>query len=91
VKGQCVNGKFVMTPCASTLQCAVLPLVNKSGTRYVPHHPHGFSSLTYRSITCDTQQDAEVRIANSSATGGLLGKREIIVRYVSFALWSTQR
>jgi hypothetical protein len=36
---QCVNGKFVMTPCAATLQCVALPLVNKPGTRYVPHHP----------------------------------------------------
>ena len=37
--------------------------------------------LTYRrSITCDTQQDAEARIANTGATGGLLGKREIVVR-----------
>ena len=33
---QCVGGKFVMTPCASTLQCVALPLVNKPGTRYVP-------------------------------------------------------
>lgn len=42
VKGQlaqCVGGKFVMTPCASTLQCVALPLVNKAGTRYVPHNP----------------------------------------------------
>jgi len=61
---QCVNGKFVMTPCASTLQCVALPLVNKPGT----------------SITCDTQQDAESRIANTGATGGLVGKRGIVVR-----------
>jgi hypothetical protein len=33
---QCVGGKFVMTPCASSLQCVALPLVNKPGTRYVP-------------------------------------------------------
>ena len=32
---QCVNGKFVLAPCASTLQCVALPLVNKPGTRYV--------------------------------------------------------
>jgi hypothetical protein len=39
---QCVGGKFVMTPCPATLQCVALPLVNKAGTRYVPHiHPHG--------------------------------------------------
>ncbi len=31
-------------------------------------------------------QDAGARIANTGPTGGLLGKREIVVRYVSFAL-----
>ncbi|KAI0267600.1 hypothetical protein BGY98DRAFT_925583, partial [Russula aff. rugulosa BPL654] len=36
---QCVGGKFVMTPCAAGLQCFAPPLVNKPGTRYVPH-PH---------------------------------------------------
>jgi len=61
---QCVNGNFVLSPCASTLQCVALPLVNKPGT----------------SITCDTQQDAEARIANTGATGGLLGRREIEAR-----------
>ncbi|KAH9989941.1 hypothetical protein BJV77DRAFT_948011 [Russula vinacea] len=61
---QCVSGKFVLAPCASTLQCVALPLVNKPGT----------------SITCDTQQDAEARIANTGATGGLVGKREIEAR-----------
>ncbi|SRR6266403_2191244 len=34
---QCVDGKFVLSQCASTLQCVALPLVNKPGTRYVPH------------------------------------------------------
>jgi hypothetical protein len=37
VKGQlaqCVGGKFALSPCASTLQCVALPLVNKPGTRY---------------------------------------------------------
>jgi hypothetical protein len=61
---QCVNGKFVLEPCGSTLQCVALPLVLKPGT----------------SITCDTQQDAETRIANTGATGGLVGKREIEAR-----------
>jgi hypothetical protein len=61
---QCVNGQFVLAPCGSTLQCVALPLVLKPGT----------------SITCDTQQDAESRIANTGATGGLLGKREIEAR-----------
>lgn len=31
---QCVNGNFVLSPCASTLKCVALPLVNKAGTRY---------------------------------------------------------
>ena len=90
---QCVDGKFVMTPCASTLQCVALPLVNKPGTRYVPRttpHETGMEFHRFRltirhSITCDTQQDAEARIANTGATGGLVGKREIVVRYVSLA------
>ncbi|KAH9989082.1 hypothetical protein BJV74DRAFT_458223 [Russula compacta] len=60
--GQCVNGKFALTPCSAPLQCVALPLVNKPGT----------------SITCDTQQDAETRIANTGATGGLVGKRSAI-------------
>ena len=29
------------------------------------------------SVTCDTQQDAETRIANTGATGGLVGKRSV--------------
>ena len=39
VKGafaQCLNGKFVTTPCAGGLTCVALPLVNSRGTRYVP-------------------------------------------------------
>jgi hypothetical protein len=31
---QCVDGKFVLAPCGSTLQCVALPLVLKPGTRY---------------------------------------------------------
>jgi len=61
---QCVSGQFVLAPCGSTLQCVALPLVLEPGT----------------SITCDTQQDAETRIANTGATGGLLGKRAIEAR-----------
>jgi hypothetical protein len=30
---QCIGGKFVLSSCAATLQCVVLPLVNKAGTR----------------------------------------------------------
>ncbi|KAF9499644.1 hypothetical protein BDN71DRAFT_1441801 [Pleurotus eryngii] len=46
---QCVGGKFVLSPCAATLTCAALPLVNKPGT----------------SITCTTQADADARIATA--------------------------
>jgi len=58
---QCVGSKFQLTPCAASAQCVVLPLVNKPGT----------------STTCDTQQDAEARIATTGATGGLFGKRDV--------------
>ncbi|KAH8918444.1 hypothetical protein BT69DRAFT_1338150 [Atractiella rhizophila] len=54
---QCGNGKWLLTQCPSGLSCQVLPLVNKAGT----------------SITCDTQEDAERRIAATGATGGLFG------------------
>jgi len=47
--GKCVGGKFVTTPCAATLTCVALPLVNSPGT----------------SITCDTQSDADTRIATA--------------------------
>lgn len=30
--GQCVGGKWAVTPCAGGLRCFALPLVNKSGT-----------------------------------------------------------
>ncbi|KAI9509604.1 hypothetical protein F5148DRAFT_735341 [Russula earlei] len=63
---QCVNGKFALTSCASTLQCVALPLVNKPGT----------------SVTCDTKQDAEARIANTGATGGLVRKSDLEERNV---------
>jgi len=48
---QCANGKFVATPCADTLTCQALPLVNSAGT----------------SVTCDTASDAATRIANTGA------------------------
>ncbi|KAH9038267.1 hypothetical protein EDB84DRAFT_1096203 [Lactarius hengduanensis] len=32
--GQCAGGKFLISPCAASLQCVALPLVNKPGTRY---------------------------------------------------------
>jgi hypothetical protein len=54
---QCVGGNFVLSPCASTLQCYALPLLLKTGT----------------SVTCDTEADAEARIANTGATGGITG------------------
>lgn len=55
--GQCVAGKFSVTPCSGGLTCAALPLVNKPGT----------------SVTCDTTADALARISNTGATGGLTG------------------
>ncbi|KAF8636409.1 hypothetical protein AX17_003591 [Amanita inopinata Kibby_2008] len=54
---QCVGGKFTVTPCAATLTCAAVPLVNKPGT----------------SIICTTQADALARIQATGATGGLTG------------------
>ncbi|KAF8266127.1 hypothetical protein EI94DRAFT_1772192 [Lactarius quietus] len=46
----CVNGGVVRHyPCAATLTCVALPLVNSPGT----------------SITCDTQSDADTRIATA--------------------------
>ncbi|KAH9980868.1 hypothetical protein BGW80DRAFT_1266830 [Lactifluus volemus] len=58
---QCVGNKFAITPCSATLQCFALPLVNKPGT----------------SITCDTNQDAQSRIAATGAQGGITGKRDL--------------
>jgi hypothetical protein len=56
---QCVGGKFSSTSCGSDpLTCAALPLVNSPGT----------------SITCTTKTDAESRIADTGATGGLTGQ-----------------
>jgi hypothetical protein len=56
---QCVDGKFVSTSCGpDPLTCAALPLVNSPGT----------------SITCTTKADAESRIADTGATGGLTGQ-----------------
>ncbi|CAL1705184.1 unnamed protein product [Somion occarium] len=61
---QCVGGQFQTTPCAGATQCFALPLVNSRGT----------------SLTCDTQADAEARIAQTGATGGLNGKRSLEAR-----------
>lgn len=61
---QCVNGQFVLSPCSGGTQCVALPLVLSAGT----------------SITCDTEADAIQRIANTGATGGLAGKRELTAR-----------
>ncbi|KAI0645366.1 hypothetical protein C8Q79DRAFT_1010336 [Trametes meyenii] len=51
---QCVNGKFVLQPCAGGLVCAALPLVNSPGT----------------SVTCTTTADRDARIAATGAMGG---------------------
>ncbi|KAI0655981.1 hypothetical protein C8Q70DRAFT_922447 [Cubamyces menziesii] len=50
---QCVNGQFVLQPCAGGLICAALPLVNSPGT----------------SITCTTAADRDARIAATGASG----------------------
>jgi len=55
---QCVNGKFVSTPCSGGLTCVALPLVNSAGT----------------SVACDTEADAEARIAATGASGGIAGR-----------------
>jgi len=63
---QCVGNKFELSSCAATLQCVALPLVNKPGT----------------SVTCDTLADAEARIANTGAKGGVNGRRDLEERNV---------
>jgi hypothetical protein len=52
-----VGGKFVIVGCSAGTQCFALPLVNKQGT----------------TITCATQKDAEERISDTGATGGITG------------------
>ena len=59
---QCVGGKFTASPCAGGTKCFALPLVLSRGT----------------SITCDTEADAAARIAQTGATGGVLGRRSIL-------------
>lgn len=54
---QCVGGKFVTFPCAATLQCAALPLVNSPGT----------------SITCTDLPQALQRIAATGVGSSLTG------------------
>ncbi|TDL26633.1 hypothetical protein BD410DRAFT_783724 [Rickenella mellea] len=54
---QCVGGSLVSVSCGATLQCFVLPLVNSRGT----------------SVTCTTAADAQARISNSGAKGGITG------------------
>ncbi|KAG8740585.1 hypothetical protein FRC10_004122 [Ceratobasidium sp. 414] len=54
---QCVGGKFQVSQCSGGTKCFALPLVNKAGT----------------SLTCDSQADAQARIAATGATGGLQG------------------
>ncbi|KAJ7748499.1 hypothetical protein DFH07DRAFT_923476 [Mycena maculata] len=49
---QCVNGAFVIQPCAATTICAALPLTNAAGT----------------TVTCTTQSDLDARIAATGAT-----------------------
>ncbi|KDR68429.1 hypothetical protein GALMADRAFT_78714, partial [Galerina marginata CBS 339.88] len=51
---QCVDSKFVLSPCPADLTCFALPLVNKNGT----------------SLVCDKQDDALQRFEASGVTGG---------------------
>jgi len=54
---QCVNGKFVVTPCTTGTQCMALPLVNKPGT----------------TVTCDRLDDGLARFAASGVSSSLDG------------------
>ncbi|KAF8550311.1 hypothetical protein OG21DRAFT_1468882 [Imleria badia] len=51
---QCVNGKYVLSPCGPGSICAALPLSNSPGT----------------SVTCTTQTDLNTRNAATGATNG---------------------
>ncbi|KAF9446590.1 hypothetical protein P691DRAFT_621014, partial [Macrolepiota fuliginosa MF-IS2] len=54
---QCVGGKWMLQPCSGDLKCFALPLVNKAGT----------------SLACDTEADANARIATALGTGATSG------------------
>ena len=88
---QCVGGTFSISPCAATLQCVALPLVNKPGTRYAcrwrcVRRERKAETLMWYSVTCDTLQDAQARIAATGATGGLEG-RAVEQRYADLVLF----
>ncbi|KAI0249011.1 hypothetical protein BJV78DRAFT_1276354 [Lactifluus subvellereus] len=51
--GQCASGKFTLTACSAPNTCVALPLQNRRGT----------------SVTCDSQSDADTRIAAALASG----------------------
>ncbi|KAH9173468.1 hypothetical protein EDB89DRAFT_2113825 [Lactarius sanguifluus] len=59
---QCVGNKFAHSSCSSSLRCVALPLLAWQRL-----------NVLWRSVTCDTPEDAAARI--DGATGGLLGKR----------------
>lgn len=67
---QCVGGKFTLSACGSSLMCVALPLVNSLGTVSEIDEYAARYRLTHcvKSITCDTQADAEARIG-----GGITG------------------
>lgn len=74
---QCVNGKFVTTPCSGGLTCVALPLVNSPGTRFVllaPDNARLLLTLQSFSVTCDTESDAAARISRTGAKGGIKGR-----------------
>ncbi|KAF5391633.1 hypothetical protein D9757_002461 [Collybiopsis confluens] len=54
---QCVDSKFMMTPCASGLSCFALLLLNSNGT----------------SLSCATQADALARCQTLGVDGGIDG------------------
>ncbi|MBW0462830.1 hypothetical protein O181_002545 [Austropuccinia psidii MF-1] len=54
---QCVNGKFLGSPCAGGLKCFAMPLVLKKGT----------------TLGCNTEADTIARITQAGASGGLTG------------------
>ncbi|TFK28555.1 hypothetical protein FA15DRAFT_665268 [Coprinopsis marcescibilis] len=54
---QCVNGRWVVQPCATGLRCYAVPLINSRGT----------------SLVCDTQEATLARFENAGVTGGIRG------------------
>ncbi|CAG8546752.1 11553_t:CDS:2 [Acaulospora morrowiae] len=60
------NNVWSIQPCAATLKCFALPLVNKAGT----------------SVTCDTQADRDDRVNRALATCPKKKKRSMRMRKI---------